>query len=249
MDIMKRRIKERWSNLVKSTREKMRGEFIPFVKLHHDTLLAVFIPVITALFAYSIYILSAKINSFSFLWYWLHFVTFLVLIYCFFWKRIIGWVNRHNVFINLFSIFVAVFLFAWQQSINDRNELGKVQNELLGYEVSLKEENNRNNSHLESILADLPPNDNVMFWRDFSTKSYVELWKYIHLYKSQDCKNLFMALTVDLDVLNNINKMRREVALLPLTKVLLQSQVNRAMIDAASSTKPVLDKIIGRCQS
>lgn len=175
------------------------------------------------------------IGPFYFLWLLVVYTLWLTTFYIFFQKSSSNFLEKHQAFLAVLAIIFPITLFFLQDSIQTIQSYRK-------YEVSLKEENNRNYSHLQSIINDLSKNPYTVFWRDFSLRSYVELWDYIHLNKSQDCKDLYATLTIKLGILNNINRMRQELTLVP-------NNLYEAMLDEASSTKPILDKIIGQCQS
>jgi hypothetical protein len=163
------------------------------------------------------------------------YTLWIITIYIFSETREIRWLKKHQTFLAILAVILPIMLFFLQNSIETINSFKK-------YEGFLKEENNRNSSHLESIINDLSNDSGTIFWRDFSTRSYVEFWDYIHWHKSQECKDLYATLTIQLDILNNINRMRQELILIP-------NELYKNMLNNASSTKPILDSIVNKCQS
>jgi hypothetical protein len=220
-----------------------------FLIKHHNVFLIIFIPLISALIASVALLLFKHIRMNSLFWLLLYYVVLIVILYIFFIKKGLSEkINKHQTFLTILGVLIPVVLFSWQQTIYEKKQIDENQirldedrTQLIKYEVSLAEENNRNNSHLASIIADLKNNSNTIFWRDFSLDAYKQYWEYIHLTKSQDCKNKYAELTISLGVLNNINKMRQQLILIPNSFYL-------EMLKNASSTKPILDFIIGNCQ-
>lgn len=180
-----------------------------------------------------IYLLN--IPAINLLWLLTVYALWLITFYIYFKTGGSKWLEKHQIFLAILAIIIPILLFFLQDSMQTVNSFKK-------YEVSLKEENNRNDSHLQSVISDLTNDSKTVFWRDFSVRSYVEFWDYIHLNKSQECKDLYAALTIQLGVLNNINRMRQELILIP-------NNLYKEMLDAASSTKPILDSIVSKCQS
>lgn len=207
-----------------------------FLRKHHDAILVILLPLAALLIAQLFLRFLLRISPLRFFWLILYYTTFLILSYIYLsYKNKISWVNRHAIFLTFLGILIPIILFLWQQVATESRVF-------LNYEVAIKEENNRNNSYLQSIITDLSNDPNTVFWRDFSLRSYTELWNYIHLNKSQECKDLYATLTIQLGVLNNINRMRQELILVP-------NNLYDQMLDTASSTKPILDLIVGKCQS
>jgi hypothetical protein len=144
-------------------------------------------------------------------------------------------INDHQAFFAVIGLLIPVVLFFSQLTNEQVDQFYKI-------EAILKEENNRNYPHLQSIVTDLSRDPNTTFWENFSTDSYKNYWYYINFNKSQDCKNLYADLTVGLDIINNVNKMRQQLILTP-------NNLYKTMLSQASSTLPVLSLIVSKCQS
>ena len=96
------------------------------------------------------------------------------------------------------------------------------------------------------IKNNLEQNSNSVFFREFSLASYNEHWHYIHLNYTQPCKDLYAALTINLGALNNMSRLRQELILKPNNE--LPIDLPKMMLELASTTKPILDSIVGGCQ-
>ncbi len=160
------------------------------------------------------------------------------------------WFRKNEIlFMILAAIGLPTFLFFYQ-IVGDASEKD------YKYEISLKEENNRNISHLKSIVHDLPHDKNTLFWRDFSLSSYQQYWDYISLNYSQECKNLYAAMTINLGEINNINNSRRALAVtragfiseLQKSAESLDGTFRESMLGNASSTLGIAHEIIKGCQ-
>lgn len=206
-----------------------------FLNKHHDTIFLFLLPIIALVFARLFLKLFLQLSVYHFFWTILYYTVFLVALYAYLsFKNKTEWVNKHVTFLAFIGILIPIILFFWQ-------DIATESRQRLNYEIAIKEENNRNYSHLQSIATDLRQDPNTTFWRDFSIKSYTEFWSYIHLNKSQECKNLYANLTIQLGILNNINRMRQQLILLP-------NNLFKQMLEAASSTIPIMDAIIVKCQ-
>lgn len=242
-----KKLREILSHIVKSSGTKFlflcrkaKGRFSEFVRKHHAILAIVTLPILSALLAYGFLNLFAATSSIRFFWLLLYYTVFLVLGYIYLsYTKSTDWINAHQAFLAVLGVLIPVILFSWQQVVNESNVFWK-------HEVSIKEEDNRNSRHLQNIITDLAQDSNTVFWEDFSVDSYRQYWDYIHLNYSQDCKNLYAALTVQLGIINTINKMRRDLILIP-TRI-LPVNLSQKMLETASSTQPILNRIIGNCQ-
>lgn len=214
----------------------IKNKISQFIKKYHGSLVAIFIPLISIFLAYLFWNILLRISSARFLWTLLVYTSTLILTYIYLsYINKTDWINKHQSFITIISILIPIILFCWQQATDKTSTY-------LKYEISLIEENNRNISHLQSITNDLKNNSRTVFWRDFSTDKYKQYWDYIYLNYSQDCKNLYANLTIQLDVLNKINQIRREL-------MLVTNNLHEQMLHAASTTQPIFNNIISKCQN
>lgn len=229
------KIKKHWESKILPHLQRIREWIVKFSQKYSLTLASIFIPIISLLLAYLSLELLIKISSFKFFWFLLNYTFLLILVYIYFVYITSGeWINRHQAFLAVLGILIPIILFWWQQAANESKLF-------MSREVSLNEENNRNINHLQDIIASLKNDPKTIFWRDFSTDKYKQYWDYIHLNYSQECKNLYANITIQLDVLNNINKMRRELLLIP-------NDFYKDMLKFASNTEPIFDDIVRKCQ-
>ncbi len=232
--------------LIDFVRVFTKEEVTPFAK-KNQILLTFVASIGVAIWAYRIlqyYI--ARTNSAQIFNFLLIYIIFFVVLYVSFFKRWKEKINEHTVFISALGVAIPVLLFFLQLTINSSEQFikqeGLLKEQFVKYEVLLKEENNRNSDHLKSIITDLSRDPYTIFWRDFSVDNYIQHWDHIQFTKSQDCRNLYATLTVNLNSLNNTNKMRQQLILIP-------NNLYKDMLKGAYETKPVLDEIIGKCQS
>jgi len=136
---------------------------------------------------------------------------------------------------------LTVFLFSFQQALNEKDLFFKQSS-------FLREDNNRNNYHLQSIITDIKNYPFTIFWKNFSTDNYKEYWNYISLNYNQYCKNLYADLTMGFDILNNMINTRNNLIIKPGFIQVDVKKLNLDIIDSASSTVPVLNEIVGKCQ-
>lgn len=144
-------------------------------------------------------------------------------------------IRNHQGLVTIVGILVPVIMLLSQSATN-------LEREYIKKEVLLKEENNRNNSHLRSIITDLSRDPGTIFWRDFSVDNYKIYWDHIQFTKSPICRDLYASLTIQFGILNNINQLRQRLLLMP-------NRMNEVMLSAASSTLPILDRVVGECQT
>jgi hypothetical protein len=187
------------------------------------------------------YKLLIDIPQFNFSKILLFLIWLFICIYLYLDYIIIEKINKNQSLIVILGVLITIFLFSFQQVLNEK----KLFIEQLAF---LKEDNNRNNYHIKSIFTDIKNNPYVIFWRNFYTDNYKEYWDYISSNYSQNCKDLYADLTMRFDILNNIIKTRNDLLIKPGFIQMDISKLNGVVSEAASSTMPVLDEIINKCQ-
>lgn len=210
-----------------------------FVRKHEAFLIIILLPALSILLTYIFLNIFSRIAPYNFFVLLLYYLFLLSLLYVYLlWKGCGGWLEKHQGFLVLVSILLPVILFFWQQARNESDLFFKK-------EVILKETNNRNNFHLQNVITDLRKNPEVIFWRNFSVSAYEEHWDYIHLNYLQECKDLYAGLTDGLNVLNDMNEKRRNLA---YTRENVPIELSFKMLENASTTQKVLMDIVGKCQ-
>ncbi|OGW84818.1 MAG: hypothetical protein A3A81_07960 [Omnitrophica bacterium RIFCSPLOWO2_01_FULL_45_10b] len=209
-------------------------KFLTFIKRWELLFVPLFIILLSFVIARAIMGLSFMFSSEEFYWFILYYGSFFVFGYIYLANfKSTEWINRHHVFITVLSILIPITLFSWRQ-VQSGNE------KLLQSEVVLKEENSRNIEQLR-LIVEGNEDPATIYWMDFSTRAYKEKWDYIHLNQSQDCKNLYATLTLQLDALNKINETRRALVLIP-------NDFHSQFLLGASLTIPMLNEIVSKCQ-
>lgn len=159
-----------------------------------------------------------------------------------------AWLEKHQGFIVMLGILISIILFFRQQSLGEKDLLLKERDLFLKQTSFLKEDNERNNRHLSSVVNDIKNDPYVIFWRNFYTDNYKEYWSYISLNYSQDCKNLYADLTLSFDGLNNMIKTRNDLLIKPGFIQMSIEKLNTDIMSGASGANLVLNEIIGKCQ-
>ncbi|MDD2730697.1 MAG: hypothetical protein PHW33_01070 [Candidatus Portnoybacteria bacterium] len=183
-----------------------------------------------------------SMNYFELLYFLVLYALLFIIVYLYFVLVIRArWFKKAQGLIIVLGVMIPIILFSWQQCLNEKDIF-------LKQAVSLAEENNRNSDHLKSVETDIKNDKYVLFWRNFSTNSYKEYWSYIHLKYSQECKNLYADLTIKLDNLNDMIQTRNDLLIRPGFIQMSIEKLNTDIMDGASKTDPILNKIISECQ-
>ncbi len=202
-----------------------------YTRNNRDLMQVVLVPLLTVLLYFAAtYSFSIDIPNPHTL---LFLLLFVIVWYVFMSENERSTLSRHQTIVGVLSVIVSILFVSTQFYVENTEEYNRSEN-------FIKEENNRNYIHLTSVINDLTNDPNTVFWRDFSVEHYIAHWDRI-LRKSQECMDLYASLTIQLSALNNINKMRQQLILVP-------NNLHSNMLSAASSTKPVFDQVISRCQ-
>lgn len=173
------------------------------------------------------------------------------LILCTFWFTIVyvylaytqkaAYLEKHQGVIVVLGILISIILFFYQQYLIDKDLFLKQTS-------VIKEDNERNSRHLNSVINDVKNDPYVIFWRNFYTENYKNYWSYISLNYSQNCKNLYADLTLRFDGLNNMIRTRNDLLIKPGFIQMSIEKINTDIMSGASDTSTLLNEIIGKCQ-
>ena len=206
--------------------------------------------IISALLVRPILFFLLRMNDGTLLYILISVILLLTIFYVYLFKKQPSFVEKHQGFLTIMGIFIPVALSLLQSTVISSDSYFKA-------EILLKEENNRNIWHLESIKSDLTSDPNVNFWRDFSVFAYRENWPHLQKYYSQDCRDLYVAVIISYDILNNINSLRRSLPIAEAQALTpwqddrfsnIEKGYTSQMLKNASSTLPLAYRIVSECQ-